>query len=336
MPEESQNSQSLTYSARVLQMIWVNLGAVRALFEDPKVDEIQINTPKNIYVRYAGEDKLTDCVLEPASFEAACTAIASINDKTIAPSVTSSQEEMAKKILSAKLPGVRIEVILQPVAVRGTAMMIRKHNPKLIPFSEYVAQEVMTACQANRLKEIAESGETFVISGPTYSGKTTLLNTMLNAIPSSKRFFIIEQVSELLIPEERNHTRIECDPDHGVTPEAALRTGMRFSPHWIISGELRGPEAMTFLDAANTGHPGATTLHANSHIDALGRLEDMCVLAGRNIPHDGIKAKIARSVKWVVHIQYMEGIGRKITGICKILGRTEDLKEYVYEDYTNR
>ncbi|MEQ6436321.1 ATPase, T2SS/T4P/T4SS family [Comamonas sp. w2-DMI] len=314
----------------------MNLDAVRDLFLDPKVDEIQINTPNNIYVRYEGEDRLTTTVVDPGRFEAACTLIASLNDKTIAPNITSSQEEMAKKILSAKLPGVRIEVTLPPVAVRGIAMMIRKHNPKRVTLEEYVTQGVMTMGQAQTIKKIAESGETFIISGPTYSGKTTLLNTVIDAIPHSRRLFVIEQVSELLIDEERNFVRMEVDPDHGVTPAAALRTAMRFSPHNIISGELRGPEAITYLDAANTGHPGATTLHANSHFDALGRLEDMCIQAGRNIPLEGIRAKIARAINWVIHVQYMEGIGRRITGICKVVGRTEDLKDYVYEDYTNR
>ena len=322
------------YSGKVLDMIWGNLGQLRDLFEDPSVDEIQVNTPDEIYVRRSGVDTLSGIKLDQGKLESACTAIASYNDKTIAPRITSSQEERERAVLSAKLPGVRLELIMPPVAARGIALCIRKHNPKIITLQQYIDSGVITSGQAHWLKHIAKSGETFVVSGPTYSGKTTLVNTILNEIPLDKRLFIIEQVAELQIAKERNYVRMECDQEHGITAEKALRTGMRFSPHWVISGELRGAEAFNFLEAANTGHPGGTTIHANSHIDALGRLEDLCIQAGRNINHDGIKAKIARSVKWVVHIELTE-VGRRITGLCKIIGRGKGSEDYEYEDLTN-
>lgn len=315
-------------------MIWGNLGQVRDLFNDPTVDEIQINTPSEIYVRRAGIDTLSGISVEPSRIEAACAAIASYNDKTIAPRITSSQEERQRAVLSAKLPGVRLEVIMPPVAVRGMALCIRKHNPKIISVDEYVESGVVTPGQALLLKEMAMNGETFIVSGPTYSGKTTLVNSIINEMPEDKRLFIIEQVAELQIKNGRNHVRMECDQDQGVTTEMALRVGMRYSPHWIISGELRGAEAFNFLEAANTGHPGGTTIHANSHIDALGRLEDLCIQAGKNITHEGIRAKIARSVKWVVHIELTD-VGRRITGLCKVTGRNAKTLEYEYEDLTN-
>ena len=330
----TESSKAQTYGSRVLEMIWGNLGDVRKLFEDPTIDEIQINHKSEIYVRKAGIDTLTGMTLDNDKLEAACTAIASYNDKTIAPRVTSSQAERQKSILSAKLPGVRLEVILPPVSVRGISMCIRKHNPKIITVDEYVGQGVITQRQANLLKQIARNGETFVVSGPTYSGKTTLVNSILNEMPEDKRLFIIEQVAELQIRDGRNHVRMECDQDHGVTAEMALRVGMRNSPHWIISGELRGPEAFNFLEAANTGHPGGTTIHANSHLDALGRLEDLCIQAGKNITLEGIRSKIGRAVKWVIHIELTEA-GRRITGLCRVDGLSSDLKEYVYEDLTN-
>ncbi|WP_080746932.1 ATPase, T2SS/T4P/T4SS family [Comamonas thiooxydans] len=332
--DNSTSNKDTSYSRKVLDMIWGNLGQLRSVFDDPTVDEIQVNTPDEIFVRRSGRDTYTGIVLDQAKLESACTAIASYNDKTIAPRITSSQDERERAVLSAKLPGVRIEVGMPPVAMRGIALCIRKHNPKIISIPEYLESGVVTPGQAYWLRHIAKSGETFIVSGPTYSGKTTLVNTIINEIPDDKRLFVIEQVAELQIAKGRNVVRFECDQEHGITAEKALRTAMRFSPHWVISGELRGPEASNFLEAANTGHPGGTTIHANSHIDALGRLEDLCIQSGKGISHEGIQAKIAKSIKWVVHIELTDE-GRRITGLCRVKGRGRNSNDYEYEDLTN-
>lgn len=329
-----EKQQKKSYADSVLDMIWGNLGDVYSLYKRTDVDEIQINRFDEIYTRSAGVDTFTGIKLDQAKLEAACTAIASYNDKTLARRISASKEERQRYILSAKLPGVRLEVCMPPIAPRGVMLCIRKHNPKIITLDEYIKQGVVTPGQAALLKEIAETGQTFLVSGPTYSGKTTLVNTIINSIPASKRLFLIEQVSELQIAEGRNFARMECDPEHGVTARKAVETAMRFSPSWIISGELRGQEAVNFLEAANTGHAGGTTIHAESAFDALARLEDLCFQAEGQLTEAGLKARIARSVKWVVHIELTD-VGRRITGLIKIEGRSEDQSTYTYKDYTN-
>ncbi|QXW20146.1 Flp pilus assembly complex ATPase component TadA (plasmid) [Comamonas aquatica] len=331
--QDKSTSVELSYADKVLSMIWANLGPVKDLYDTASIDEIQINAPHEIYIRERGVDTLTSISLDPDRLDAACTAIASYNDKTIARKVTTSQAERQRYILSAKLPGVRLEVAMPPVAVRGISLCIRKHNPKIITLEEYIEQGVITKGQAKLLTEIAARSETFIVSGPTYSGKTTLVNTIINSIPQDKRLFLIEQISELKIAEGRNHVRIECDPEHGITAETALKAAMRFSPSWIINGELRGQEAINFLEAANTGHAGGTTIHANSARDALERLEDLCLQAQRSITEHGLKSRIARSINWVIHIELTE-YGRRITGLIKITGRTESTNSYTYEDMT--
>ena len=143
------------YSGKVLDMIWGNLGQLRELFDDPSVDEIQVNTPSEIYVRRSGVDTFTNIELDQGRLESACTAIASYNDKTIAPRITSSQEERERAVLSAKLPGVRLEVIMPPVAARGIALCIRKHNPKIITLPQYVESGVISEGQAHWLRHMA-------------------------------------------------------------------------------------------------------------------------------------------------------------------------------------
>lgn len=311
------------YSARVLASILETLVPVRPYWADPKVDEIQINGPNDVFVRESGFDRKLDVVLPYSTIESAINLIASYNQKLIG-------ERKKLYILSARLPGVRVEAMLPPVAIKGPTIVIRKHATRVVPMSEYVEKGVCTQAQADLLDKIVQSNTNFLVSGGTYSGKTTLVNALLKLIPKEQRLFTIEQVAELRI-EAPNYSSIECDPEQGVTATRALMLGMRMSPHRIILGELRGPEAADFLMACNTGHPGScTTIHSDSARDALSRLEDL-VMIDHSMPLDALKARIGQSISWVIQIQMHQG-KRRITEIVKVDGYDRDSGEYRFTD----
>ena len=79
------------------------------------------------------------------------------------------------------------------------------------------------------------------------------------------------------------------------------------------------------LQAMNTGHSGSlTTLHANSPVDALNRLETMILMAGMDIPIKALREYIENAIDIVVHIERLNDGRRKITSICEIVGFDED------------
>ena len=302
-----------------------NQQAILPLWHDESIDEIQVNAPDNVFVRKRGIDTPVPIHLPEGQIRSAFNFLSSYNEK-----VTGERSKLY--ILSARLPGFRVEAMIPPVSVRGPSMCIRRHASRVVSLEEYVNSGICTHEQAELIRHIVKSKTNFMVSGGTYSGKTTLVNAILALIPPEERLFVIEQVAELRI-ENPNFAQIECDPEQGVTAQRALTVAMRYSPHRVILGELRGGEAVDFLMACNTGHPGScTTIHADSAIDAIARLEDL-VLGASKMPFSALRARIGNSVSWVIQIQ-MEGGSRKIKEIVKVNGYNREKDSYEFEDVT--
>ncbi len=152
-----------------------------------------------------------------------------------------------------------------------------------------------------------------VINGPTGSGKTTFLNSILNFIPTNKRVVAIEErVSELDIPIT-NHLTIIADSDNPRrTSFQALVNTLRQRPDYIVVGEIRGKETKIFFQALNTGHAGMTTFHSKNIYEMINRFTSEEL---------GIEEKVIHSLKTAIFIGYRGVSKRKIYSIYEI---TED------------
>ena len=277
-----------SYSTRQLQSLMQALAPIKPLLLDENVNEIMVNGPNDVFIRSSGPDRRVDVALPEQSIRAAITLLANY----VAKEANSNQ-----LLLSARLPGFRVEAALPPVAIKGPQMCIRRHASRIVTMDEYVAQGVATQEQADMIASIIESRKNFLIAGGTFSGKTTLMRIAAE-----------------------NHVIFECDPEFGVTATAAVRAAMRNSPNRIILGELRGPEANDWLEASNTGHPGSgATLHANSSSDALKRLSSLIMMASTSMPFDVIQDRIASTVDAVIFIEQAYG-KRLISEICLVKG----------------
>lgn len=311
--------------ARALDGVMASLGPLREYFEDESINEIQINGPNDVFVRRGGRDYKLEVKLNRQSIEACISAVASINDREVG-------DRKRRFVLSARLPGLRIEAVLPPVAIKGPSMCIRRHSTRVIGMDEYVSIGSATEAQVRLLRQIISANENFLVAGGTYSGKTTLVNSLIREMDPRQRLFVIEQVHELKI-ENPNCVLLECDPEEGVNAKRAVMVGMRYSPNRVILGELRGEEALDFLNACNTGHPGScSTIHADSAREALGRLEDL-VLQAEQLPFEAIQNRIGSSIKWIIHITMDDG-KRSIDEIVRVDGFDRESKEYVFSDFT--
>ncbi len=289
----------------------LGLGPLEPLMRDETVTEIMVNGPRRVYVERDGRIQSSDVTLDGEE------ELYRIIDRIIGPLGLHVDE--ASPYVDARLPdGSRVNVVLPPLSLLGPVITIRKFRRRPYTIEELVEQGTMTSQQAEFLACAVEERKNLVISGGAGTGKTTLLNALSSRIGHSERVITLEDAAELrlqqphVIPLETRPPNLEGKGE--VTLRDLLRNALRMRPDRIIIGEVRGAEALDLLQALNTGHRGSlTTVHANSPMDALSRLETMAMTAGVGLPSHAIREQIANAVEVMAHME------RDATGKRKVV-----------------
>jgi type IV secretion system protein VirB11 len=222
-------------------------------------------------------------------------------------------------IVSAELPphaegraGERFEGVLPPVST-APCFSIRKPAERLHTLDDYVADGIMTEPAADALRAAVTQRFNILVAGGTSSGKTTLANALLAEMAwVDARVILIEDTRELQCPLP-DTVALRTRPG-AVSMTDLVRSTMRLRPDRIIVGEVRGPEALDMLKAWNTGHPGGiATVHANSAIAALYRIEQLVQEAVITVP----RQLIAEAIDIIVFIAG-RGTQRRIASIARV------------------
>src|SRR6202022_1159057 len=167
------------------------------------------------------------------------------------------------------------------------------------------------------------------VSGGTGSGKTTTLNVLSSFIPSDERIVTIEDAAELQLGQD-HVVSLESRPANiegkgAITIRDLVKNSLRMRPERIVVGEIRGGEALSMLQAMNTGHDGSLSPgHATPPRDMLRRLETMCLMAGVDLPARAIKEQMASALDVIVQISRLKDGSRKITNITEVQGMEGD------------
>ncbi|MBF0300331.1 MAG: Flp pilus assembly complex ATPase component TadA [Oligoflexia bacterium] len=112
-----------------------------------------------------------------------------------------------------------------------------------------------------------------IIAGATNSGKTTLLNILLNEIPNNQHLIILEDTHELTLARPNLTHLISNEFHQKKTLKEYCNYALRLRPDRIIVGEVRGEEIIPLMLNLNTGHKGMiSSLHANSADEVIKRL----------------------------------------------------------------
>jgi pilus assembly protein CpaF len=239
-------------------------------------------------------------------------------------------------MVDARLPdGSRVNAIVPPLALDGPTLSIRRFGAESLRIEDLVRNETMVSDMVRFIAAAVEARVGCLISGGTGAGKTTLLNSLSSFIPQDERIVTIEDSAELIL-QHRHRVRLETRPPNTegvgeVTQRDLVRNSLRMRPDRILVGEVRGAEVWDMLQAMNTGHEGSmTTIHANSAIDALSRLEMMAAMTGYELPINVIRNYVAAGIKLVFHVARLKGGPRKLVQILEIDG-VEDGQYNVHE-----
>jgi pilus assembly protein CpaF len=305
--------------ARVLRDT-VGLGPLEDLLADPSVEEVMVNGPSEVYVERGGQIEATAATF--ADEEELRNAI----ERILAP-LGRRIDELSPMVDARLADGSRVNAVIPPLAIDGPALSIRRFGVSRPGPHELVELGTLSEAQLEQLERAVGERRSVLISGGTGSGKTTLLNALSGFVAPEERLVTIEDAAELRL-QRRHVVRLESRPagveGRGeVTIRDLLRNALRMRPDRIVIGEVRGAEALDLLTALNTGHRGAlSTVHANSPVDALARLETLALMAGLGLPHEAIAAQVRRGIDLVVQLERLADGSRRVTEIADVAATT--------------
>jgi type IV secretion system protein VirB11 len=299
----------------------------RDWLSQPDVTEILVNRPGEAWIEQRGKmtrhkaAKVDDSLLQRLAEQ-----VARVSNQGI------SRE---RPLLAAMLPnGARVQFVA-PTATRAHwALAVRRHCLLDMPLDAYASGPLQPlqkpAAKSPQedpigfLRDAVKERKTILISGGTSTGKTTFLNALLREVPADERVIVVEDTAEVQLHGPNDLGLIAVKGELGealINTDDLLQAALRLRPDRILLGELRGKEAVSFLRAVNTGHPGSfSTIHANSTSGALEQLALMVMQSGLGLSRSET-IDYARSVIDVVVQLGREGAERKIVEIEQLAAK---------------
>jgi type IV secretion system protein VirB11 len=278
---------------RLIRKLQDALGpSICAALENNAVVEVMLNPDGRLFVERLGEGVRPLGVLPPGAAEMIIGSVAH---------ALQSEVDESRPIISGELPigGHRFEGLLPPV-VSAPTFAIRRRASKLIPLADYVAARILSPAQIQLLQRAVSQRLNIVVAGGTGSGKTTLANAVNAEIvrrSPEHRVVILEDTAEIQCAAEN---AVALHTSDNIDMARLLKSTMRLRPDRIIVGEVRDGAALTLLKAWNTGHPGGvTTIHANSAMATLRRLEQLTA----EVSQQPMREVIGEAVDLIISIE---------------------------------
>jgi P-type conjugative transfer ATPase TrbB len=296
-------------TSRGARMLRTALGlAIAAWLEDPAVVEVMLNPDGRLWV-----DRLNEGLADTGEKLSAADGERIV--RLVAHHVGAEVHPASPRV-SAELPetGERFEGLIPPV-VAAPAFAIRKPAVAVFTLDDYAGAGIMTAYQAEVLRNAVAQRCNVLVAGGTSTGKTTLVNALLAEVArTADRVVLIEDTREL---QCKVPNLVALRTKDGVASLSDLvRSSLRLRPDRIPIGEVRGAEALDLVKAWGTGHPGGIgTIHAGSALGALRRLEQLVQEAVVTVP----RALIAETIN-LIAVLAGRGSERRLIELARVEG----------------
>jgi type IV secretion system protein VirB11 len=301
-------------SAHIPPLLAETAGALLPYLEDPEVMEVMCNPDGRVFVERFGRGMTRVADVAAATVDTFLRCVASL---------VGQEWRETSPSLHAALPrlGWRIQGERPPIAP-GPMFTMRKHPMQVFPLDDFEQKGILTRRERGLLETALTTGQTLLISGAVGSAKTSLINALLHCLKDSgKRIFVAEDDPELRCDAENVAFLHTLDGDGGarITMADLVKKALRHRPDLLVVGEVRDGAALDMLKGFQTGHPGIASVHADSALGTLLRLEQLV----QEVSVDPQRRLIAEAVDVIVHMQ-RQGRTWRASGILSVEGLDGD------------
>lgn len=307
-------------SARIrIEQELSGLGPIDALLSDEEITEILVNSTNTIFFEKKGQlQQLEDSFYSANSYSSALDRLAQS---------CGTYFNREKPFIEAQFENLRISMVFGEIARGENILSIRRQPTVSRTLEEFVKIGSCSPAQFALLHEIFSMRRNFLVTGGTSSGKTSLLQALLNRAGSLERLVIIEDTRELRLPNECSLSLLTREDPARQVPDVnlndLLKRALRLRPDRLVVGEIRGGEATALLLALSAGHEGSCgSLHARSAAEALLRLEMLIQMGAPQWNLHSVRRLIALSIKNIIVLEKSNG-KRRLQGIYEIVSHEE-------------
>lgn len=297
----------------------IGFSRIDPIWRDRSVDEIIINGPKDIQVEIRGQlRRVPSCNFRDADHVLMMLEriFSSIN-KTLSKNTP---------LLKGRLHDQsRIFAVHPANAPQGPNVAIRRHPDKFWTPKDLVELGSFDSEIGKFLGNLIYNGCSFVVIGGTSTGKTSFLNAMTGFYREDVRLLTLEDNLEMKPnPRKMLAAAMETTPSNiengneGVTMRSLVKGTLQMRPDGLIIGEVTDGAAADLVQALNTGHFGASTIHANSEFDGIYRIASL-IQQGGELSQAQTLPLIAAAFDFVVLLEHFPLDGsRRVTSISEI------------------
>ncbi len=295
--------ESVLGLARRLRDDLVGTGPLEPLLADPRVSDVVVNGPHQVFVdRGSG--------LEPGGVRFSDTEGVRRLAVRLAGAAGRRLDDAVPWVDAALPDGTRLHAVLPPIAPDGPLLSLRVLGHRTPDLAALVATGSVPEALLPTLRRVIERRLSFLVTGGTGVGKTTVLGALLSLVDPRERLVLVEDTRELAPRHPHAVRLVTRAPNVEGAGEVGLddlvRQALRMRPDRLVVGEVRGREVVDLLAALNTGHEGGCgTVHANASRDVPARLEALGLAAG--LDRSAVHSQAAAGLHLVLHLTRTRG-----------------------------
>lgn len=286
-------------------------GPLEPLLRVPGVSDVLVNGPDQVWIdRGAGLERCAVRFPDDAAVRRLAVRLAAAAGRRL--------DDTAPWVDAGLPDGTRLHAVLPPVSRSGTCLSLRVLRRRVHDLPSLTDAGALPGASGGLVRAVVERRLTFLVTGGTGCGKTTLLTALLGSVSGSERIVVCEDAPELT-PVHPHVVQLCTRPVNvegagEVTLRDLVRQALRMRPDRLVVGEVRGAEVGALLTALNTGHDGgACTVHANSPAEVPARIEALAALGG--LGREAVHSQLVAAIRVVLHMRREPGGRRRLAEV---------------------